>query len=89
MDEKMINYVLESTLNMGKVQQSVDAVIVAMGKQMKINKRQKMINFFLGYLAMSALGEVVTLKKYIAKQNELIKTLVSATEGAKDKKKGE
>ncbi len=89
MDEKMINYVLESTLNMGKVQQSVDAVIVAMGKQMKINKRQKMINFFLGYLAMSTLGEVVTLKKYIAKQNELIKTLVSATEGAKDKKKGE
>ena len=89
MDEKIIDYVLETSFNMGKCQQGVDAVMVAMGKQMKINKKQKMTNFILGYMVASALNEVVTLKKYIAKQNELIKTLVNATEVTKDKKKGE
>lgn len=86
MEEKLFGIVLKQALATDKCLDGVEKAMDCLIKQAKINKRQKFINTFLWLVMASAVSEVVALKKYIQKQNELIQKLVEVKEEPNQKK---
>ena len=71
MDEKHIDYILKcmraTDVCMSGVQTALDCLI----KQAKHNRRQKFINFALSFISLTALFNVISLKKDIRNKYKL------------------
>lgn len=86
MNEQDCNYVLKCLRATDVCLIGVDNALTALNKQMKINKKQKVINVILGVITLTCVSRIGQLVLAVNSHAETIKELINKSKETEEKK---
>lgn len=90
MEEKMFGVMLKNLQATDTCIRATESVQKALLKQLKINRRQRLINVGLTYMLLVTLGEFTSLKEKCMNLVDTVREIITHdTEEPKGKKKGD